>query len=66
MLADAKANSVPYATLERALKSPMDNFIEAYIIEVQAQGGLFVLVESCAKLVIAERQKLASIIKKYG
>ncbi|KAF6767890.1 hypothetical protein AHF37_09236, partial [Paragonimus kellicotti] len=64
VLAEAKANSVPLSTLERALKS--EDTTDPYLLEVQAQGGLFVLIESCAKSVNNERQRLASLVKKYG
>ncbi|KAF8568753.1 hypothetical protein P879_09157 [Paragonimus westermani] len=64
VLAEAKANSVPLSTLEKAIKS--EDTTDPYLIEVQAQGGLFVLVESCAKSVNGERQRLASLVKKYG
>ncbi|KAA3675996.1 translational activator of cytochrome c oxidase 1, partial [Paragonimus westermani] len=64
VIAEAKANSVPLSTLEKALKA--EDTTDPYLIEVQAQGGLFVLVESCAKSVNSERQRLASLVKKYG
>ncbi|KAF7233065.1 hypothetical protein EG68_05513 [Paragonimus skrjabini miyazakii] len=64
VLAEAKANSVPLSTLERALKS--EDTTDPYLIEVQAQGGLFILIESCAKSVNSERQRLTSLVKKYG
>ncbi|TPP65847.1 hypothetical protein FGIG_12653 [Fasciola gigantica] len=64
VLAEAKANSVPSSTLQRALKA--ENTTDPYLVEVQAQGGLFILIESCAYPITPERQRLASVVKKYG
>lgn len=64
VFAEAKANSVPLSTLEKAMKS--EETTDPYVIEVQAPGGLFVLIESCARSMTSERQRLASIVKKYG
>ncbi|THD19342.1 Coiled-coil domain-containing protein 44 [Fasciola hepatica] len=64
VLAEAKANSVPSSTLQRALKA--ENTTDPYLVEVQAQGGLFILIESCAYPITPERQHLASVVKKYG
>ncbi|VDP87007.1 unnamed protein product, partial [Echinostoma caproni] len=64
VLAEAKANSVPSSTLQRVLNA--ENTTDPYIIEVQAQGGLFILIESCAYPVNPERQRLSSIVKRYG
>ncbi|XP_018645197.1 hypothetical protein Smp_098090 [Schistosoma mansoni] len=64
VLAEAKSKAVPFSTLEKQLNT--DNEIEPYIIEIKAPGGLFVIVESRAKHVASERQRVCSIVKKYG
>lgn len=64
VLAEAKTKSVPYSTFDKLLST--DNQIEPYIIEIKAPGGLFVIVESRAKHVANERQRVCSIAKKYG
>ncbi|OON15666.1 DNA-binding regulatory protein, YebC/PmpR family [Opisthorchis viverrini] len=64
VLAEAKANSVPLSTLERFMKAEFTT--DPYFIEVQAPGGLFILIESCAKSVNAERHQIAGIVKRYG
>ncbi|CAH8656698.1 unnamed protein product [Schistosoma intercalatum] len=64
VLAEAKTKSVPFSTFDKLLST--DNQIEPYIIEIKAPGGLFVIVESRAKHVANERQRVCSIVKKYG
>uniref|UniRef100_A0A095A043 Translational activator of cytochrome c oxidase 1 n=1 Tax=Schistosoma haematobium TaxID=6185 RepID=A0A095A043_SCHHA len=64
VLAEAKTKSVPFSTFDKLLST--DNQIEPYIIEIKAPGGLFVIVESRAKHVANERQRVCSIAKKYG
>nr|CAH8874514.1 unnamed protein product [Trichobilharzia regenti] len=64
VLAEAKSKAVPFSTLEKQLSA--DNVIEPYLIELKAPGGLFVLVESRAKQVQSERQRIASLIKRFG
>ncbi|TGZ73515.1 hypothetical protein CRM22_001474 [Opisthorchis felineus] len=64
VLAEAKANSVPLSTLERFIKAEFTT--DPYFIEVQAPGGLFILIESCAKSVNAERHQIAGLVKRYG
>lgn len=64
VLAQAKAHSVPFSTLERVINA--DDTTDPYVVELQALGGLFILVESCAKPVQPEIQRLRSLAKKYG
>ncbi|CAL8082846.1 unnamed protein product [Calicophoron daubneyi] len=64
VIAQAKANSVPLAVLERVLKA--EDTVDPYLVEFQAPGGLFVLIETCAKPINVERQRLLSLVKKYG
>ncbi|CAH8874013.1 unnamed protein product [Trichobilharzia szidati] len=64
VLAEAKSKAVPFSTLEKQLNA--DNVTDPYLIELKAPGGLFVIVESRAKQVQSERQRIASLIKRYG
>ncbi|CAH8589420.1 unnamed protein product [Dicrocoelium dendriticum] len=64
VLAEAKANSVPSSTLERALKAEPAGI--PYLLEIIAPGGLFVLVKGLTKSVPSERHKLTAIVKRFG
>ncbi|KAK4475489.1 hypothetical protein MN116_002538 [Schistosoma mekongi] len=64
VLAEAKSKSIPFSILEKQLNA--DNVVEPYVIEIKAPGGLFVLVESRAKHTANERQRIGSLVKRYG
>uniref|UniRef100_A0A183TGI0 Putative transcriptional regulatory protein Minf_0651 n=1 Tax=Schistocephalus solidus TaxID=70667 RepID=A0A183TGI0_SCHSO len=64
VLANAKANNIPMETLNRRLAAV--DITDPYVIEIQAPGGIFALVETRAKNVRPIRDKIQGIAKKYG
>ncbi|CAH8665982.1 unnamed protein product [Heterobilharzia americana] len=64
VLAEAKSKSIPLATLGKQLNE--DCVTDPYLIEIRAPGGLFVIIESRAKQVSLERQRMGAVIKRYG
>ncbi|VDK31979.1 unnamed protein product [Dibothriocephalus latus] len=64
VLANAKANRIPMETLNRRLLAV--DITDPYVIEMQAPGGIFALVETRAKNMRPMRDKIQGIAKKYG
>ncbi|KAL7059825.1 hypothetical protein AAHC03_013274 [Spirometra sp. Aus1] len=64
VLANAKASNVPMETINRRLAAV--DITDPYVIEIQAPGGIFALVETRAKNMRPIRDKIQGIAKKYG
>ncbi|VDD82216.1 unnamed protein product [Mesocestoides corti] len=64
VIADAKSKNVPMETINRRLSA--QDITDPYVIEIQAPGGIFSLVETRCKSVKSTRDKVQAIAKKYG
>ncbi|CDS37176.1 translational activator of cytochrome c oxidase [Echinococcus multilocularis] len=64
VIADAKSKNVPMDTINRRLSA--HDMVDPYIIEIQAPGGIFALIETRCKAVKPTRDKVQGIVKKYG
>ncbi|KAL5107526.1 Translational activator of cytochrome c oxidase 1 [Taenia crassiceps] len=64
VIADAKSKNVPMETINKRLSA--QDMIDPYIIEIQAPGGVFALIETRCKSVKGARDKVQGIAKKYG
>lgn len=63
-IADAKSKNIPLDTINRRLSA--QDITEPYVIEVQAPGGVFALIETRAKSSKTAKDKVQGIAKKYG
>lgn len=64
IIASARAAKVPQATLDRALNDTEE--VDPYVTAARATGGVIIVVESVFSKPVTERQKIASVVKKYG
>ncbi|VDO02058.1 unnamed protein product [Rodentolepis nana] len=64
VIADAKSKNVPMETINRRISA--QDMVDPYVIEIQAPGGIFVLVETRLKNVKSARDKIQALAKKYG
>ncbi|VDK32120.1 unnamed protein product [Taenia asiatica] len=64
VIADAKSKNVPMDTINKRLSA--QDMVDPYIIEIQAPGGVFALIETRCKSVKGARDKVQGIAKKYG
>ncbi|VDM21963.1 unnamed protein product [Hydatigera taeniaeformis] len=62
VIADAKSKNVPMDTINRRLSA--QDIVDPYIIEIQAPGGIFALIETRFKSVKSARDKVQGIAKK--
>jgi len=66
VLADARASNVPKATLENALKHFKNNDSQEFLIPVQFNGGILLLVEGLAKNRIQVESDINGVLKRKG
>ncbi|VUZ54857.1 unnamed protein product [Hymenolepis diminuta] len=64
VIADAKSKNIPMETINRRLTA--QDIVDPYVIEIQAPGGVFALVETRCKNVKTTRDKIQALAKKYG
>lgn len=64
VITDAKSKNVSMDIINKRLRA--HDITDPYVIEIQAPGGVFALVETRAKNVRATKDKLQGIIKKFG
>nr|CDS27180.1 translational activator of cytochrome c oxidase [Hymenolepis microstoma] len=64
VIADAKSKNIPMDTINRRISA--QDIVDPYLIEIQAPGGIFVLVETRFKNVKSARDKIQALAKKYG
>ncbi|KAM3178027.1 hypothetical protein ACTXT7_003398 [Hymenolepis weldensis] len=64
VIADAKSKNIPMETINRRLTA--QDIVDPYVIEIQAPGGIFALIETRCKNVKTTKDKIQALAKKYG
>ncbi|KAM7542342.1 hypothetical protein Aperf_G00000010400 [Anoplocephala perfoliata] len=64
IIADARSKNVPMDTINRRLAA--QDTVDPYVIEIQAPGGVFALIETRCKNAKSTKDKIQALAKKYG
>jgi len=66
VLAEARASSVPRLTLENALKNFKTNDMQEFLVAVQFNGGIMLIVEGIAKNRVQVESDVNGVLKRRG